>query len=66
MWAILAPISRPDQSMNSETAAAVSALVKALQADPAALHSMKSYGNIPEHLVDFLEDHEHDLDLELK
>ena len=52
--------------MNSETAAAVSALVKALQADPAALHSMKSYGNIPEHLVDFLEDHEHDLDLELK
>ena len=52
--------------MNPATLAAVSSLVDALKADPAALQSMQVYGNLPAHLIDFLEDHEDDFKQDLK
>ena len=52
--------------MNPATLSAVSSLVDALKADPVALQRMQTYGNLTEHLIDFLEDHEDDLKQDLK
>ena len=52
--------------MHADTAAAVSSLVASLRAHPDDLRLMQFYGNLPEHLIDFLADHEDDLTLELK
>ena len=52
--------------MHADTAAAVSALVESLKAHPDDLSSMRAYGDMPTHLIDFLEDHEFDLQQELK
>jgi len=52
--------------MHADTAAAVSSLVASLRAHPDDLRLMQVYGNLPEHLIDFLADHEDDLTLELK
>ena len=49
--------------MHDATAAAVRALVAALQAHPSDLRLMAPYGDLPQHLIDFLDDHEHDLEL---
>lgn len=48
-------------TMHDATAAAVRALVAALQAHPEDLLAMQPYGALPQHLIDFLDDHEDDL-----
>ena len=52
-------------NMHADTAAAVRALVAALQAHPEDLQAMNAYGHLPQHLIDFIEDHEDDLENEL-
>ena len=47
--------------MHESTAAAVSALVTALQEHPDDLQDMQAYGNLPQHLIEYLEDYEDDL-----
>lgn len=49
-------------TMHQRTADAVLALVEALKAQPDDLRTLKAYGNLPDHLVDLLEDYEHDLE----
>ena len=49
-------------AMHERTADAVVALVKALAAHPDDLLTLRAYGNLPAHLVDLLEDYEHDLE----
>ena len=44
--------------MHAETATAVRSLVAALQAHPEDLLAMQPYGSLPQHLIDFLDDHE--------
>ena len=51
--------------MHDTTAAAVRALVEALKAHPEDLLAMRPYGNLPQHLLDFIEDHEDDLTQDL-
>ena len=51
--------------MHESTAAAVRALVAALQQQPDDLLDMQAYGNLPQHLIDYLEDHEDDLTQEM-
>lgn len=51
--------------MHDATAAAVRALVAALQAHPSDLLAMQPYGDLPQHLVDFLDDFEDDLEQEM-
>ena len=51
--------------MHDTTAAAVRALVAALQQHPEDLQAMQVYGNLPQHLIDYLEDYEDDLSREL-
>ena len=68
-WAIRGKMAlrakRPKHSqlstMHTHTAAAVRALVAALQAHPEDLLAMQPYGALPQHLIDFLDDHEDDL-----
>ena len=49
-------------SMHERTAEAVVALVEALKAHPDDLRVLNAYGSLPAHLVDLLEDYEHDLE----
>ena len=51
--------------MHDSTAAAVRALVEALKAHPEDLLAMRPYGDLPQHLIDFIEDHEDDLTQDL-
>ena len=51
--------------MHDSTAAAVRALVAALQQHPDDLIDMQAYGDLPQHLIDFIEDHEDDLAQEI-
>jgi hypothetical protein len=51
--------------MHDETAAAVRALVAALMANPEDIRLMRPYGDLPQHLIDFLQDHESDLEQDL-
>ena len=63
----LCPLFSPSRiDMHADTAAAVSALVESLKAHPEDLRSMRIYGDLPTHLIDFLADHEDDLTLDLK
>lgn len=48
--------------MHDDTVAAVRALVAALTAHPEDLRTMQPYGNLPQHLIDLLDDYQHDLD----
>jgi hypothetical protein len=48
--------------MHERTAEAVVALVEALRAHPDDLLTLAPYGNMPAHLIDLLEDYEHDLE----
>ena len=52
-------------TMHDETAAAVRALVAALMANPEDIRLMRPYGDLPQHLIDFLQDHESDLEQDL-
>ena len=63
----LCPLFSPSRiDMHADTAAAVSSLVESLKAHPEDLRSMRIYGDLPTHLIDFLADHEDDLTLDLK
>ena len=48
--------------MHDATVAAVRALVAALKDHPDDLRAMQPYGNLPQHLIDLLDDYQHDLD----
>ena len=56
------PSTHLDNTMHQRTADAVVALVEALKAHPDDLRTLKAYGDLPTHLVDLLEDYEHDLE----
>lgn len=61
------PLFSPSRiDMHADTAAAVSALVESLKAHPDDLRTLRVYGDLPTHLIDFLADHEDDLTLDLK
>ena len=63
----LCPLFSPSRiDMHADTAAAVSSLVESLKAHPEDLRSMRIYGDLPTHLIDFLADHEDDLALDRK
>ena len=47
--------------MHQSTAAAVRGLVAALSAHPEDLQLMKVYGDLPQHLLDFVSDFDDDL-----
>ena len=48
--------------MHEDTADAVRALVAALMAHPEDISLMRPYGNLPQHFIDFLEDHDDDIE----
>ena len=52
-------------TLHDDTAAAVRALVAALMAHPADIRLMRPYGDLPQHRIDFLQDHESDLEQDL-
>jgi hypothetical protein len=47
--------------MHDDTADAVRALVAALMAHPEDISLMRAYGDLPQHLIDLLEDYDFDL-----
>jgi len=49
-------------TMHDDTADAVRALVAALMAHPEDISLMRAYGDLPQHLIDLLEDYDFDLE----